>query len=236
MAARFNITSRQLAATKIRRSPFVDLRSAQSVAQIVDTFYFSADASLVIDATTDAASGGTINLFNQPDVRRKTFGGAGLWEFVRYPVLRPDPDQDGALRWLFGWLGGSPQLDRPEFIALHRTQLDAFAPPASLSPAPPSPPRLVSETLHILGPGGRPVSQSYRDTFGQAFDDHEVLASAVYTEPVEATSQNRIVLYSVERATGFWSSATTVAVHYFDDPASPTHQLRQVTLIRGIEG
>jgi hypothetical protein len=230
MAARFQATSSALASSKVRRSPYVDLRSATSVAQIVDTFYYSTDTSLVVDTAPDPSTGGTISLFNLPDVRRKTLGGGSFWEFFRYPVLRPDPERDGALRWLFGWLGGAPLLDRPEFISSRRTVA------ASYVPAPGQPAqRLVSETLHILGPGGRPGSLSYGAAFGQSFDDHELVASAVYTEPAAAANEDRLVLFSVERATGFWATTKTVAVNYFDAPSGPLRQLRQVTLIRGVE-
>jgi hypothetical protein len=232
MAGRFSITSAQVSSSKVRRNPYLDLRSATSVAQVVDTFYYSTDESLVIDSTEDpGGSGGTISLFNRPDVRRKNLGGGSFWEFFRYPVLRPDPERDGALRWLFGWLGGAPLLDRPEFVSSRRTVAAGYIP----APGQPAQ-RLVSETLHILGPGGRPGSLAYRDAFGQTFDDHEVVASAVYTEPTAAATQDRLVLFSVERATGFWATTQTIAVNYYDDPAGPLHRLRQVTFIRGIEG
>lgn len=231
MTSRFQATTSSLTSAKVRRSPYLDLRSATSVAQVVDTFYFSSDQGLVVDTAPDPATGGTISLFNIPDVRRKTLGGGSSWEFFRYPVLRPDPERDGALRWLFGWLGGAPLLDRPEFISARRTVAAGYV------PAPGQPPqRLVSETLHILGPGGRPGSLAYAAAFGQTFDDHEVVASAVYTEAPAASSQDRLVLYSVERATGFWATTQTLAVNYYDDPAGPLFRLRQVTLIRGVEG
>lgn len=228
--SRFQVTTSALASAKVRRSPYVDLRSATSVAQVLDTFYYSTDTTLVIDTTPDPTTGGTISLLNLPDVRRKTLSGGSFWEFFRYPVLRPDPENDGALRWLFGWLGGAPLLDRPEFISSRRTVLNNYVPGPGQAAR-----QLISETLHILGPGGRPGSLSYSAAFGQSFDDHELVASAVYTQTAAEAAQDRLVLFSVERATGFWATTQTIAVNYYDNPAGPLHRLRQITLIRGLE-
>jgi hypothetical protein len=227
--SRFGETAQRLAAIRRDAPVDLDLRDTRT-AEVADTFYYSEDPERMV-WREQFESGAVEESFNDITVRRRTAfedpavvgtgpssaANGGYYEQRTYPVLRYN--EDGELDWRFGVYssGFVIRRDSGEVLTLHRTLFRA---------ANAGEPDVVFERLHVVGPGG----------VDQKFGDHQVIASTTYEQRgfADGPAANSVVLYAVERATGFWARATNVAVIRFDDPADPNHMLREVSLLRGV--
>jgi hypothetical protein len=226
--SRFGETAQRLAA--IRRDVPIDrdLRDTRT-AEIADQFYFSEDPDRVV-WRQPLPEGGFVEYTNQITVTRRdafedpadlgsgppSAANPGYLEQRLYPILRYN--DRGELDWRFGLYSGGFVNARTsgETLTTFRTLFRAVNE---------GEPDVVFERLQFTGPGGVDVNEN----------NHQVIASTVYEQrDAEAPTANSVVVYNVERATGFWSRATNVAVIRFDDPADPNHRLREVSVLRGL--
>jgi hypothetical protein len=226
--SRFGQTAQRLAA--IRRDVPLDrdMRDTRT-AEVADQFYHSDDPDRVIwrdpiDATSFSEYTNQITV-----TRRSTFedpaalgtgpssaANPGYLEQRLYPILRYN--EQGELDWRFGLYSGGFVVTRTsgELLTTFRTLFRAVNA---------GEPDVVFERLHFTGPGGVDRDEN----------NHQLVASAVYEQrDAETPTANSVVVYNVERATGFWSRATNVAVIRFDDPADPNFRLREVSVLRGV--
>lgn len=239
--SRFDRTSQQLALARRSVPLDQDVRDTR-VLEAVDVFYVSTDPDIEIVAGTPALA----PLLNYQDVRRQTtfdnpfdlFAtedpelNGGFYEHQVFPVLRHD--EQGVLRWRFGSTLPVVSLGRTdpqgsfnlvgarELLILETTRV-------ILKAAGDGSEALVSVRLSAVGPGG--VAGLGGNANAQ---HHHLMAHALYREPAAGPPpQNRVVLFNVLRATGFWARATNVSVIMFDDPAHPNFRTREVSVLRG---
>lgn len=217
-----------------------DLTDA-SVAEVIDTFYYSEDPTRIIstgptlvlpDEPTDTLNvpsyvrradvviglDPTLPAFEMPlDLGTgPATSYAGNYEQRTWPILRYNAQ--GVLDWRFGYGGAGVSIrDSFEILSTQTTRFLATGAAGERD--------TILERLHVVGPGGVDMYQN----------DHQVVASAAYeTDDAMTPARNGAVVYRVERATGFWARTTNIVVVRFDDPADPNYLLREVNLLRGV--
>lgn len=225
--SRFAQTTQRLSAIRRDVSVDRDMRDTQT-AEVGDLFYFSEDPERIVwrtqitptefieypnerTITTNASFEDPAALGTGP----ASAANGGRIEQRRYPILRYN--DRGELDWRFGRYSGGfvVRTTGGEIVTFLRTIFRAVNA---------GEPDVVFERMHITGPGG----------VDEIENDHQVVAFTAYEQrDTDAPQANSVVLYNVERATGFWARATNVAVIRFDDPADPNHLLREVSVLRG---